>query len=125
MKVVLEKSNLFLDYNIGDFNGFSFKPKKNINNLNIIDKKMIKTILKKKISKNINSSRKSIKLMLESGATIPSDCDMMMQELNRILIIFDSKYRTYFNEFEYFDLVNDIYQLNMEIKLKKNLLDEE
>lgn len=123
MKAVHIKKNNFKTYILNNINGFKFKPKnKNVNSLIIVDKTLIKEILSKKINKDINKATKAIKLMLKSNITEISDCDIMINELNRIATKIEKKYMKYFTEFEYFALIKDIYYLNMEINLKKKLI---
>ena len=117
MKVVLLYENNFINYNIGKLDGYGFKPRKNINNLIIINEALIKLILTKKINKQINRARKTIELMINSEATIISDCEMMEKELSRLVNNIDKKYKKYFDEFEYFELIKSTYELNMEIDL--------
>ena len=125
MKVVLLKEKNFISYELFNIDGYKFKPKKNIKNLVIVNIDLIKKILTRKINKDINKASKTIKLMLDSNATIVSDCIMMENELSRLIKKIDKKYKKYFTEFEYFDLIKSIYELNMEINLKKKFLESE
>jgi len=126
MKVVYIKNNDFLEYNLYKIEGFSFKPRnKNINSLVIVNSKFIKTILSKKIKKDLLKATKAIRLMLASNITEVSDCDIMIDELKRIAKNIEKKYMKYFNEFEYFDLIKDIYYLNMEINTKRKMIENE
>lgn len=125
MKVVLLKEKSFISYELFNIDGYKFKPKKNIKNLVIVNIDLIKKILARKINKDINKANKTIKLMLNSDATIVSDCIMMENELSRLIKKIDKKYKKYFTEFEYFDLIKSIYELNMEINLKKKFLESE
>ena len=125
MKVVLLKEKSFISYELCNIDGYKFKPKKNIKNLVIVNIDLIKKILTRKINKDINKASKTIKLMLDSNATIVSDCIMMENELSRLIKKIDKKYKKYFTEFEYFDLIKSIYELNMEINLKKKFLESE
>ncbi len=123
MKVVIVKNNSYIKYNLLCGKGYTFKPKKSLNNLNIININMIKTILKKRIDKDINNAKNAIRLMLKSDFTEISDCNMMIKELKRLSNNLENKYRLYFNEMEYFELVKQIYQLDMEINTKRILLE--
>lgn len=123
MKVVFLKNNINSNYKLNNSVGYRFKPRKNIDSLVIYNNEMIKYILNKKIRKDINNCKKSINLMLKSNITLVSDCDMMVDELKRIANVLENKYMKYFNEFEYFDLVKEIYNLNMEILTKKKLIE--
>ena len=125
MKVVFIKNNNFSNYKLYNIEGYLFKPRnKNIHSLNIVNKDMIKCILTKKINKEINRTKKAVKLIINSDVSLISDCDMMSEEVIRISKKLENNYRKYFNEFEYFDLVKDLYFLNSEISLKRNLIEE-
>ncbi len=123
MKVVFKKNNKFVDYKIDDIEGYKFKPRKKINNLIIINREMINMILLKKIKKDINKVSITVKLMLDSNVTIVGDCNMMINEINRILKNIENKYRIYLDEFDYFELIKSLYGLNMELNLKKKLIE--
>ena len=125
MKVVFIKNNNFFDYKLLNVDGYLFKPRnKNIYSLIIVNGDMIKYILSKKILKEINKAKKAISLIINSDVTLVSDCDMMSNEVIRISNKLENKYRQYFDKFEYFDLVKDLYILNTEINLKKKLIEE-
>ena len=122
MKVVYIKKNKFNKKNT--LEGFKFKPRnKSINSLTIIKEELIKEILTKKITKDIKKATKAIRLMLKSNITEVSDCNIMIDELKRIASNLEKKYMKYFTEFEYFDLIKDIYYLNMEILTKKIIIE--
>ena len=123
MKVVFRKNNKYVDYKIDDIEGYKFKPRKKINNLIIINREMINMILLKKIKKDINKVSITVKLMLDSNVTIVGDCNMMINEINRILKNIENKYRIYLDEFDYFELIKSLYSLNMELNLKKKLIE--
>ena len=125
MKVVFLKKNNFVLYSFKNLNGYLFKPRnKNIKTLCVVNEKIIKDILSKKIKKEILRTNKTIKMMLRSDITVVSDCDMMIKELLKIAIKLEKKYKDYFSEFEYFNLVKELYQLDMSINLKKKILEE-
>ncbi len=125
MKVAFIKSNNLSNYKLYNIEGYLFKPRnKNIHSLKIVDKDMIKCILSKKIMKEITRTKKAVNLIINSNVTLVSDCDMMSQEIIRISKKLENNYRNYFSEFEYFDLVKDLYFLNSEISLKRNLIEE-
>jgi len=125
MKVVFIKKNKYKKFKLEQINGFKFKPRnKNISSLIIINKNLTKEILTKKIKNEINKETKAIKLMIKSNVTETSDCNMMIEELKRIALNIEQKYMKYFDEFEYFNLIKDIYSLNMEITSKKKLIEE-
>lgn len=125
MKVVFIKNNNFFDYKLLNVDGYLFKPRnKNIHSLIIVNGDMIKYILSKKILKEINKAKKAISLIINSDVTLVSDCDMMSNEIIRISNKLENKYRQYFDKFEYFDLVKDLYILNTQINLKKKLIEE-
>ena len=125
MKVVFLKNNKFSDYKLLNIDGYLFKPRnKNIHSLIIVNGDMIKYILSKKITKEINKAKKAISLIINSDVTLISDCDMMIKEIIRISNKLETKYRKYFDKFEYFELVKDLYILNTEVNLKKKLLEE-
>ena len=124
MKVVYIKKNKFKKYKKNPLEGFKFKPRnKSINSLTIIKEELIKEILTKKITKDIKKATKAIRLMLKSNITEVSDCNIMIDELKRIASNLEKKYMKYFTEFEYFDLIKDIYYLNMEILTKKIIIE--
>lgn len=123
MKVVYDKNNKFINYKLDNSDGYKFKPKKKINNLTIINRDMINIILLKKIKKDINKVSITVKLMLDSNVTIVGDCNMMINEINRILKNIENKYRIYLDEFDYFELIKELYSLNMELSLKKKLIE--
>lgn len=125
MKVVFIKSNNLSNYKLYNIEGYLFKPRnKNIHSLKIVNNDMIKCILSKKIMKEITRTKKAVNLIINSNVTLVSDCDMMSQEIIRISKKLENNYRNYFSEFEYFDLVKDLYFLNSEISLKRNLIEE-
>lgn len=125
MKVVFIKNNIFSNYKLYTLDGYLFKPRnKNIHSLKVVNKDMIKFILSKKINKEINRTKKAVNLIINSNVTLVSDCDMMSKEIIRISKKLENNYRKYFSEFEYFDLVKDLYFLNSEINLKRNLIEE-
>ena len=124
MKVVYIKKNKFKKYKKNTLEGFKYKPRnKNINSLIIIKDELIKEILTKKLTKDIKKATKAIRLMLKSNITEVSDCNIMIDELKRIASNLEKKYMKYFTEFEYFDLIKDIYYLNMEILTKKIIIE--
>ena len=124
MKVLYIKKNKFKKYKKNTLEGFKFKPRnKSINSLTIIKEELIKEILTKKITKDIKKATKAIRLMLKSNITEVSDCNIMIDELKRIASNLEKKYMKYFTEFEYFDLIKDIYYLNMEILTKKIIIE--
>lgn len=125
MKVVLLNENSFINYNVTKLNGYKFNPKRNITNLVIINEELLKLILTIKINKQINKIRKAIILMINSNATIISDCDMMEDELYKLVNNIEIKYKKYFDESEYFELIKSTYELNMEISLKKKVIANE
>ena len=51
------------------------------------------------------------------------DCNIMINELIRIARNIETKYMMYFTELEYFDLIKEIYFLNMSINLKKKIIE--
>ena len=122
MKVVLQNNNNYINYNISNIYGYKFKPKKYINNLVIVNEELLKLILIIKINKKINNISKIIELMTNSNATIISDCEMMENELSILIKMIENKYKIYLDEFEYFDLIKTIYELNMRIDLKKKMI---
>lgn len=125
MKVEFIKNNNFSNYKLYNIDGFLFKPRnKNIHSLIIVNKDMINCILSKKIKKEILRTKKAVKLIINSDVSLISDCDMMSKEIIRISKKLENNYRKYFSEFEYFDLVKDLYFLNSEINLKRNLIEE-
>lgn len=125
MKVVFIKSNNLSNYKLYNIEGYLFKPRnKNIHSLKIVNNDMIKCILSKKIMKEITRTKKAVNLIINSNVTLVSDCDMMSQEIIRISKKLENNYRKYFSEFEYFELVKDLYFLNSEISLKRNLIEE-
>lgn len=123
MKEVLNKNNDFKKYKIDNIKGYKFKPRKKITNLNIINNKLINKILIKKITKEIKKSEITVKLIIESNVAIKEDCIMMNNEINRILLNIEKKYKEYFNEFEYFELIKKLYNLNMQINLKRKIIE--
>ena len=125
MKVVFIKSNNLSNYKLYNIEGYLFKPRnKNIHSLKIVNNDMIKCILSKKIMKEITRTKKAVNLIINSNVTLVSDCDMMSQEIIRISKKLENNYRKYFSEFEYFELVKDLYFLNSEISLMRNLIEE-
>lgn len=123
MKKVLNKNNDFKKYKIENIKGYKFKPRKKITNLNIINNKLINKILIKKITKEIKKSEITVKLIIESNVAIKEDCIMMINEINRILLNIEKKYKEYFNEFEYFELIKKLYNLNMQLNLKRKIIE--
>ena len=63
MKVVFLKKNNFVMYSFENLNGYLFKPRnKNIKTLCVVNEKIIKDILSKKIKKEILKTNKTIKV---------------------------------------------------------------
>ena len=125
MEIKFVKENDYESFEYDNLDGFKFKPRnKDISNLEIIDKTLIKKVLIKKIDRDIKKSTKAIKLMLESNITEIEDCNIMINELKRIARNIEKKYMNYFTELEYFDLIKEIYYLDMEISLKKKMLEK-
>lgn len=125
MKVVFIKNNNNIFYDKLNIEGYKFIPRrKNINSLLIVDNYLINNILSRKLNREINRVNRAIELMIKSDVTIIDDCDIMLNELNRIVNKIENSYITYFNEFEYFEFIKSIYILNMMISLKKKLLNE-
>lgn len=124
MKVVFVKKNNYTFYDLSNLVGYTFNPRKSISNLNIIDDNMIKFILSKKIKREINKTKKAIMLIVKSNMAINSDCEIMYNELIRIIKKLDNRYRKYFNEFEYFDLIKELYVLKNIINYKNKIIEE-
>lgn len=125
MKVVFIKNNEFVSFKSFGFDGYVFKPRnRNINSLIVVNNDLIKSILSRKISNEVRNIKKIVSMMIDSDITIVDDCDMMIREIVKVSKKLENKYRIYFSEFEYFELVKDLYSLNMEILLKKKLLEE-
>lgn len=125
MKVVFIRNNEFVSFKSFGFDGYVFKPRnRNINSLIVVNNDLIKSILSRKISNEVRNIKKIVSMMIDSDITIVDDCDMMIREIVKVSKKLENKYRIYFSEFEYFELVKDLYSLNMEILLKKKLLEE-
>lgn len=125
MKVVFIKNSEFNTFNNLNIEGYKFIPRrKNIDSLRVVDKNIIKCILNKKLNRDIKKIDKTIKLMINSNVTLISDCDMMEKELIRLINIIVSKYMIYFDEFEFFNYIKDLYVLNKVINLKKKMINE-
>lgn len=125
MKVVFIKNSEFNTIDNLNIDGYKFIPRrKNIDSLRIVDKNIIKYILNKKLNRDIKRIDKTIKLMINSNVTLISDCDMMEKELIRVINIIVSKYMIYFDEFEFFNYIKDLYVLNKVINLKKKMIKE-
>lgn len=123
MKVVFLKNNKFIEFSLYGLDGYKFNPRnKDISLLNIVDEDIIKFVLSKKIKREIDKTKRTIKLIVNSNVTILSDCEMMESELYKITKKLDYKYRKYFNEFEYFERVKELYVLYHLIKYKKKIL---
>lgn len=126
MKVVFLKNNNFKKYDINKLDGYHFKPRnKSIKSLIIIKEDFIKYILIKKIKREIMKVKKTIKLIINSNVTIIDDCIMMENEIIRISKKLEERYRTYFDEFQYFDFVKGLYLLYSVISYKKKVLNVE
>lgn len=122
IEFVKENDNVTIEYS--NICGFKFKPRnKTISSLEIVDKKLTRNILVKKLVRDIGKSTKAIKLMIESRITEIEDCNIMINELIRIANNIETKYMKYFTELEYFNLIKEIYFLNMSINLKKKILE--
>lgn len=126
MKVVFLKNNNFKKYDINRLEGYLFKPRnRKIKSLIIIKEDFIKYILIKKIKREIMKVKKTIKLIISSNVTIFDDCIMMEKEVIRISKKLEERYRTYFDEFQYFDFVKELYLLYSVISYKKKVLNVE
>ena len=125
MEIVFVKDYNNDCFELGNIDGFKFKPRsKFINNLEIVNKDLTKRVLSKKLDRDISKSTKAIKLMLDSNITEIKDCNIMINELKRIAGNIEKKYMKYFTQLEYFDLIKELYYLNMEILLKKKILED-
>ena len=125
MEIVFVKDYNYDCFELGNIDGFKFKPRsKFINNLEIVNKDLTKRVLSKKLDRDISKSTKAIKLMLDSNITEIKDCNIMINELKRIAGNIEKKYMKYFTQLEYFDLIKELYYLNMEILLKKKILED-
>lgn len=123
MKVVYIKNNNNESYKNLNIEGYKFIPKrKNITKLNIINNKLTKDILNKRIKKDIKNIEKAINLMIKSNITETNDCIIMEKEIERIINIINNKYLIHLSELEYFDYIKKIYILNKTINLKKLLI---
>lgn len=125
MKVVYIKDNNFVNYELNNSIGYVFKPKKRISNLKVVNKFLVSDILTRKMINSLNKTIKTTNIMLNSKAVIISDCDMMLEEIKRIIIKLDNKYRKYFNQFVYFSIIKKLYILDKNINYKKTLLKNE
>ena len=124
MEIVFVKDSYNIYFEYTNIDGFKFKPRNHeLNNLEIVDKNLIKNILNKKLNKDINNSFKVINLMLKSNVTEVIDCDMMINELVRITNIIERKYMLYFSQLEYFDFIKKIYYLYMGICAKRKIIE--
>ena len=123
MKVVFLKNNEFLKYCISTLDGYVFNPRnKGIDYLNIVNNDLIEIILSKKIKRDINKVKKTIKLIISCDVTIESDCDMMIKEVIKLTKKLENNYMKYFNEFEYFYNVKELYMLNNLLEYKKKIV---
>lgn len=125
MEVVFIKNNKFIKFDKYNVDGYKFIPRrKNIDSLTIVNNNIINYVLNKKINREIKKVDKTIKLMINSDVTLVSDCDMMEEELKRLINIIVSKYMNFFDEFEFFQYIKNIYVLNKVINLKKKMINE-
>lgn len=122
MKVVfLKNKNLVYKYN--QTNGFKFKPKnKNINSLVVVNNDILEFVLIKKINKDINKIKKAVKLIINSDVAIVDDCDIMLEEVYRLSRRLEHHYRIYLDEFDYFEIVKDLYFLYQSLNCKKKII---
>ncbi len=124
MKVVYIKKTNYKNYKLNNINGYSFKPKnKHIKNLIIVNTNLLKKILTIKLKKDIKNVDHIINLMIQSNVTDINDCNLMLNEINRVTKNLENNYKIYFTEFEYFNYLKEIYKLNMEITTKKKLIE--
>ena len=123
MNVVLLKDNNYLYYNINNLNGYTFYPRKNISNLVIINDELLKLIIYIKVNRMLEYINKVIKLMINSNATIISDCVMMEEEIYKLINIINNKYINYLESDNYSYFIKSLYELNMELDLKKRIID--
>ena len=77
--------------------------------------------LLKKINKEVLNCEKAVNLIIKSNVAIESDCDIMVEEMIRIIHKLDN-YLLYFSEFEFFDIIKKIYLLYQVVILKKRLI---
>lgn len=112
MKVVFLKNNNFNEYKFKNLEGYLFNPKnKNVKFLKVIKKDYIKYILFKRINRDIFKLKNTIKIIVNSEAAIIEDCKMMIDEVLRLTIKIEKNYKEYFNEFQYFELIKELYLL--------------
>lgn len=123
MKVVFLKKNNYINYNKSNLNGYKFNPRnRNINSLIIIKEDFINFILSKKIERDINKLKKTVNLIVCSDLAIEDDCNMMLDEVFKVTLKLDNKYKIYFDAFKYFEYVKDLYFLNNVINYKKRVI---
>lgn len=126
MKAVFIKNNKFKKYDNLNINGYKFIPRrKSIDYLVIVNSNLINKILFRKINKELKKVKKTIELIISSNVSLIEDCDMMGKELIKILNTINNKYMNYFNQFEYFDFIKEIYILHNTILLKSKLIESE
>ena len=122
MKVVfLKNKNVEFKYN--QINGYKFKPKnKNIKSLVVINNDILECILIKKINREIKKIKKAVKLIIKCDVTIEKDCDIMLEEIFRLTKRLENNYRIYLDEFDYFEIVKDLYFLYQSLNCKKKII---
>ena len=122
MKVVfLKNKNVEFKYN--QINGYKFKPKnKNIKSLVVINNDILACILIKKINREIKKIKKAVKLIIKCDVTIENDCDIMLEEIFNLTKRLENNYRIYLDEFDYFEIVKDLYFLYQSLNCKKKII---
>lgn len=123
MKVVLIKNNENLLLEEINISGYKFSPRReNISSLKIVNNEIVKNVINKKINKIIAKLDKTIQLIISSDVTIIEDCNMMENEIQKVINLINNKYLIYISELDFFEYIKKIYVLNMSLNLKKRMV---
>ena len=124
MKAVLVKNKENLNFKNLSISGYKFCPRRdNITSLTIVNNKLVENIIQRKLDRTIINLEKTIKLIISSDATLIEDCNMMKNEIIKLISLIENKYLKYLNEFDFFEYIKRIYVLDIVLDLKKRMVE--
>lgn len=89
-----------------------------ITEINIIDKNIIDDIVTKKILSNYQKIFKNVYLYTNDDESTDNDARMCLDEINYLMNVIDTKYRTYLSIEKYKYLMDELYSLNAVVNKK-------
>ena len=89
-----------------------------ITEINIINKNIIDDIVTKKILSNYQKIFKNVYLYTNDDDSTDNDARMCLDEINYLMNVIDTKYRTYLSIEKYKYLMDELYSLNAVVNKK-------